>query len=223
MIEDQVPQIIQSLPARISDIVTPWADRSPNHPALVENSGTWTYRELASAITETQAWLVQSGVRPGDRVLIVCENCRAFVALLLALAGLDAWPVLASALLSAREMDLIRDHCGARRVLYTTGVSHLAREHAKRHGAVIETVKSLGPIGVGSLNQEVAPELIDSNPLNRVAVLIYTSGTTGLPKGVMLTHRNLLYLAAVSAKIRSFGGASRDITQWRDSLFVAAL
>ncbi|MGC1687424.1 MAG: AMP-binding protein [Candidatus Acidiferrales bacterium] len=202
MIEDQVPQILESLPERISDIVTSWADRTPDHPALVENSGTWSYRELASAITEIQAWLIQGGVRPGDRVLIVCENCRAFVAILLALASLDAWPVLTSALLSAREIDLIRDHCGARRVLYTTGVSHLAREHAKRHGAVIETVKNLGAIGIGSLNQEVEPEAIDSNPLNRVAVMIYTSGTTGLPKGVMLTHRNLLYLAAVSAKIR---------------------
>ncbi|MGA8268500.1 MAG: AMP-binding protein [Candidatus Acidiferrales bacterium] len=203
MIEDQVPQILASLPDRISDIVAPWANRSPNHPALVENSGTWTYQELASAIAETQTWLVESGVRPGDRVLIVCENCRAYIAILLALAALDAWPVLASARLSAREIDLIRDHCGARLVLYTTSVSHFAREHAKRHGAVVETVKNLGPIGVGSLNQEVQPETIDSNPLNRVAVLIYTSGTTGLPKGVMLTHRNLLYLAAVSAKIRS--------------------
>ena len=36
-----------------------------------------------------------------------------------------------------------------------------------------------------------------------MAALIYTSGTTGLPKGVMLSHRNLLFLAAGSAKIRT--------------------
>jgi long-chain acyl-CoA synthetase len=199
----QASDILATLPARISDVVKPWAESAPDQPALIETTGTWTYRQLSSAITETQAWLLDSGVRPGDRVLLVCENCRAFVAILLALAAMDAWPVLANARLSAREIDLIREHCGARRVVYTTNVSPQAREHAKRHGAAHQEFLDVGAIGLGSLNEAVQPEAVGPGSAEQVAVLIYTSGTTGLPKGVMLTHRGLLFVAAGSARIRS--------------------
>jgi acyl-CoA synthetase (AMP-forming)/AMP-acid ligase II len=175
----------------------------------VEASGTWAYRQLASAVDEAQTWLLDSGVRPGDRVMIVCENCRAFVAILLALAGLDACPVLVNARLSAREIDEIREHCGARRLIYTTSVSPHAREHTKRHGAVVADVAGLGPVGLGPLNDKVEPEAIGSEVAQRIGALIYTSGTTGLPKGVMLTHGNLLFLADGSAHIRSLSPDDR--------------
>jgi len=206
-VESQASEILKTLPARISDIVAPWAERSPDRPALVETSGMWTYRQLSAAVSKTQAWLGKLGVRPGDRVMIVGENCREFVATLLASAAVDAWPVLVNARLSAREIDQIRDHCGARRVFYTTSVSPHAIDHAKRHSAALEEVEGLGSIGIGASNNSVAPEPINNNEdadiADHVAALIYTSGTTGLPKGVMLSHRNLLFLAAGAAKIRS--------------------
>jgi long-chain acyl-CoA synthetase len=203
MLEDQVSDNLKNLPTRISDVVKPWAESSPDQPALVEAAGTWTYAKLASVISESRAWLVQSGIRSGDRVMIVCENCRAFVAILLALAELDAWPALVNARLSASEIDQIRDHCGARRVVYTVSTSPQAMNHARRHGATIQEIADLGAIGLGALNETVDPEPLEANSANRVAALIYTSGTTGLPRGVMLTHTGLLFVAAVSARIRS--------------------
>src|SRR5580692_5254523 len=209
MADDPTPDIVTTLPTRISDVMRKWADCSPDHPALVEGAGTSTYGQLAYVVDQTQAWLIASGVRPGDRVMIVGENCRAFVVVLLAVVALDAWPVLVSSRLSAREIDGIRDHCRARRVIHTTAVSPQALEHAKRHGAVIEEVPHLGIIGVGVLVERVEPEPVDEDSATRVAAVIYTSGTTGLPKGVMLTHRNLLFIAAVSAKIRSLTPSDR--------------
>jgi long-chain acyl-CoA synthetase len=190
-------------------LVTPWAERYPDRLALVETAGRWTYKQLDSALALTRDWLVESGVRPGDRVMVIGENCRAFVAAFLALSGIDAWPVLVNARLSAREVDEIREHCGARRVIYTTGVSQHAAKHAGRHGAAIRDMGDLGPIGLSPVNELVEPEPIETDSSNRVAALIYTSGTTGKPKGVMLTHRNLLFMAAISAKIRSVNHEDR--------------
>jgi len=198
-----VSEILNALPESVSDVIKPWSERTPDRLAVVEASGSWTYSQLDAVVAETRSWLRDSGVRPGDRVMIVCENCRPLIAVFLALTGIDAWPVFANARLSAREIDDIRDHCGARRVIYTTSVSPHATQHAKRHGATIADVAGLGPVGLGPLNENVAPEQIEQNRADRVAALIYTSGTTGLPKGVVLTHRNLLFCAAISAKIRA--------------------
>lgn len=192
-----------SLPDRICDIIKSWAERSPDRMALVESAGSWSYRQLEAVVDDTTNWLRGQGVRPGDRVMIVGENCRAFAAVLLAVNQLDAWPVPVNAHLSAREIDAIRDHCEARRVVYTTNASTHAAEHARRDGALIEEVGGLGPIGLGPLNEKAQPEAVDAEIGSRVGVLIYTSGTTGLPKGVMLTHRNLLFTARGAAKIRS--------------------
>jgi long-chain acyl-CoA synthetase len=196
-------------PMRISDVVKPWADRLPDHTAVVDPNGSWTYRELQGIVSQTADWLRGSGVRAGDRVMIIGENCREFTGVLLAAASLDAWPVPVNAHLSGHEIDAVRDHCGARRVLYTTTVSVHATEHANRHGALVEEVRGLGQIGLGPLSENVQPEPIDADIGSRVAALIYTSGSTGLPKGVMLTHSNLLFSAGGAAKIRSLSSEDR--------------
>jgi long-chain acyl-CoA synthetase len=201
--QDQGSQSPANLSMRISDVVKPWAERLPDHSAVVDPNGRWTYRDLAGIISETADWLCGSGVRAGDRVMIIGENCRAFAAVLLAASSMDAWPVPVNAHLSAREIDAVRDHSEARRVVYTIGVSQHAMEHANRHGAQIEEVRNLGPIGIGPLNEKSQPEPIDADTASRVGALIYTSGSTGRPKGVMLTHSNLIFSAGGAAKIRS--------------------
>lgn len=194
---------------RISDVVKVWAEHSPNHIAVADPNGSWSYQELQRVILQTAHWLRSSGVRAGDRVMIVGENCRAFAAVLLTVGSLDAWPVPVNAHLSTREIGAIRDHCDARLIVYTTGASVHATEHANRHAAVIEEVRDLGQVALGPLHQNAQPEPVDPDIGSRIAALIYTSGSTGLPKGVMLTHNNLIFSAGGAAKIRSLSPDDR--------------
>lgn len=198
-----VNEILKNLPQRICDLVGDGAHHWSERNSLVDSSGTWTYRQLFEAVSEAKNRFLEIGIRAGDRVVLVCENCRSFVAILMGLAEIDAWPVMVNAKLSAREVDEIREHSGARCVIYTTGISHAAREHAKRHGAAAQELGKLGQIAISSINSEVKQEPLEADPSSRVAALIYTSGTTGVPKGVMLSHRNILFVAAISARIRS--------------------
>jgi long-chain acyl-CoA synthetase len=207
--EDRLRESLAQLPERIAQVVGPWAERTPDQFALVESGGAWTYGQLAAAIAATRGWLSDQGIRAGDRVMIVNENCRALIAVWLATTELDAWPVIVSARLSDREIDEIRDHCGARRIVYTSATSASAKAHAARHGAAAHDQTWLGPISLGPQNEAAEPEPIEAASADRVAALIYTSGTTGRPKGVMLTHRNLLFIARVSGLIRSLGPEDR--------------
>src|SRR5437762_13004394 len=134
--------------------------------------------------------------------MIVSVNSLALVALILAASEIDAWSVAVNPRLSSREVDLIREHSGARRVFYTIEVSDAARRHAERHDADIAVLRGLGTLGVGPLNRDAVPEPVEVDRSRQVAALVYTSGTTGNPKGVMLTHRNLLFSARVAAAQR---------------------
>jgi len=195
-------ELLAGLPQRMGHVIRTPARERPDHPALVAADTIWTYGELTAIVADTAAALRDYGIQPGDRVMIVGENSLVLAALVLASSEIDAWAVVGNPRLSNREIDLIRDHSGARRVFYATEVSEPARQHALRHGAAIETAGRLGMLGVGPLNGSAVPEPVETDGARQVAALLYTSGTTGNPKGVMLTHRNILFNARVSTVTR---------------------
>ena len=205
-----IPHLLAALPRRISDIATLQAVRAPDNPALRDGDRVFSYGDLAADCIAAAEDLAAAGVRAGDRVLIVSENCAALPVLLFAVARLDAWSVVVNARLSAREVDAIREHCEPRLVVYTAAASPDAAAHAGRHGSARPwALARMGAVLRSPCNPACAPEPRSDDPAQQVATLVYTSGTTGDPKGVMLTHRNLLFIAKVSSALRRLGPGDR--------------
>jgi long-chain acyl-CoA synthetase len=196
------------LPRRVHEVYAPFVRKAPDHAAFVEGDRTWTYKEFSDAVDLVAQELVFLGIRPGDRVVIASENSVALSALLFASSKLDAWGISVNPRLSPRELDQIYEHSGARRAFFVTA-SKEATAHAVRRNASIRALGPFADVAIGALNQAAEPEPVHADRAAQVAALIYTSGTTGNPKGVMLSHNNLLSSAAISGVLRKIGPNDR--------------
>lgn len=192
-----------STPAcRIHQMFAPWVRARPDAVALDDGSVTLSYTELDRAVNEAAQVLAGLGVRPGDRVLLVAENCVALCVSILAISALDAWSATVNARLSSREIANYIEHSGARRALYFDRVSLEAGQHAQHFGAEPVAFPLVGPISVGPLADAVPEPLFEAAD-EQVAALVYTSGTTGAAKAVMLTHANLMFVGENTRRMRN--------------------
>ncbi|MEJ6709186.1 MAG: class I adenylate-forming enzyme family protein [Amylibacter sp.] len=174
-------------------------DGKPNGAlALIDHDGTnVTYGDLSLETAALAAILKQHGVRSGDRIVLVSENSVFFAAMVFAASQLNAWLILVNARQSTDEIAAIEAHATPRCVVYTHDVSEPARNHAARMGACKIGALASGEVWATAV-ADVDVEPVDADG-NQVAVLLYTTGTTSAPKGVMLTHRNLLFCSSYSA------------------------
>ncbi|WP_320066035.1 long-chain fatty acid--CoA ligase [Micromonospora sp. RTGN7] len=164
------------------------AARRPDHPAVIFESGEFTYGWLWDQARRYASVLRANGVRPGDRVAMLLADTPQFPVVYFGVLAAGAVAVPLSAMATASEVGHVLTDAGARFLVCADSLLVQAKEAAERLGTVLLNV------GPENAAQDAAP--IDDSAMpeaDDVAVVFYTSGTTGEPKGVMLTHRNILY------------------------------
>lgn len=192
---------------RIDAVPSRWATESPDAVAIRDGEHEFNWHALATVIDAVAFVLAEAGVQPGDRVMIVAENSAALIASLFAASRLGACAVIINPRLSQRELDGIREHAAPSGILFTSGVATEVDAHAQRHAARVRTIPGLGPLAlVAPDRQAIAAPPADTGDL---AAIVYTSGTSGRPKGVMLTHANLQFVATVSARLHDLRPTDR--------------
>jgi long-chain acyl-CoA synthetase len=193
---------LAELPRRIHMILEEGATFGDSRIAFTDENGIdWSFRRLIDTVAAVSDEMRQLGVRQGDRVMIICENSIRAVVLMYAASRLDAWAVLANARLSKHELALIEEDCQPRRIFRTD--SNLSAQNADDGNADVRLFTDIGAVTVGPLNENSQPEEVHEGSAEQVAVLIYTTGTTGRPKGVMLSHRNLIFVSSRGRRTQS--------------------
>jgi long-chain acyl-CoA synthetase len=182
----------------LHNIILESCRRVPKRTAIIDAScgRRLTYAEYGDLIESTARGLAASGVNPGEVVAIFLPNSWEFCVAYHAATLAGAIPTLLNPTYREREVRYQLDNSGAVALITDAGnlegidlggLPNLRRVYTTRHSAPgAERFSNLLVSSRVSLHEPaLAPE-------QTLAVLPYSSGTTGLPKGVMLSHYNLI-------------------------------
>jgi crotonobetaine/carnitine-CoA ligase len=199
----------------ITDLFLENVERVPEQP-FVRFAGTdFTYGDIGHRSARLSATLAEAGVGARSRVALAITNRPAFVVAFLAILSRGATVIPLNTLYKADEVRYVLEHAHCRAIVTEEPLVQVIREgcgQVEREVAILmagvgdEAAFVLENAGTGV---ESAGERTERPGPGDLAGVFYTSGTTARPKGVMISHENMLYSAEVT--IKSLGIDQADV------------
>ena len=174
------------------------ARQAPDAVALAFRGTGITYRELDERVTRLAHALRAQGVGPGDRVALLSANHPAYLEVLFAAGLLGAVFVPLNARLTTPEVEYCLADSGSIVLVHSAALTDVADAAATAAGTTRRVVLDGAPDD-RAVGYE---EIVAAAPTDRLDLpvthedpcfIMYTSGTTGRPKGVVLTHGNVVF------------------------------
>ena len=207
-------------------------DRIPDDPAIVwgegEDERIYSWREISDQTGRIAGGLASLGVSKGDTVALMLNNRPEFMPCDLAAVSLGAVPFSIYQTSSPEQIRHVVADAGAKVAIVESEFLEVFNEARGDLPEVESLIVIDGPGGDHTLEslQQVDPdfdvsESVEAVDADDLLTLIYTSGTTGPPKGVQLTHRNLMSLTAGVEDIIHFPERGAKVISWLPAAHIA--
>ncbi len=179
--------------------------KTPDKIAIIVNGENYTYARLYTCSINLAGFLVNSGVKKGDRVLIFMNNSWECIVSIYGISLAGAVFTVINPQTKANKLEFIINDCRPKFIICEDTIKNVVY-------ASLKGVKDIPGILISKLSadQSISPhqtytkfeEAADNKKMqtllprvipNDLSALIYTSGSTGFPKGVTMTHQSMVF------------------------------
>jgi len=201
-------------PRFLAEIPTVHARLRGEAPALVCEDRVLTYAELEARSNRAAGFMLELGVRPGERVAWLGRNCETFFEVFFGAAKVRACLAPINSRLAVPEIAFILKDSGARTFFVTPDFFETARAVVQDMSPAPTLIAVDGEApGFSSFSagrEAAAAPALPAPQMDDDVLQLYTSGTTGLPKGVRLSNVNYGYFLDVRTKVEGFDYGPED-------------
>ena len=196
----------------VGELLLKQVQKNPDKKFLIcpgKVADEFTYSEFKTIVDKAIIFLIQNDLKKNDKICLVFHNSPEFLILYFAGLALGLTIVPINPDLATREITYIVDNSQAKAIFFGDKLESKINAISKNFENVrFKKIKSVKELNLSNIETEIEFNKVN---LSDLAVIIYTSGTTGNPKGVELSHLNLLSDALSISKWFKFNQQTRTL------------